>query len=642
MLNETFHFLRPEWLWGLAGLPLILLFAQRRNISAGGWRNVCDADLLPHLLHKEDVRSRHWPYALMAVTWLASTLALAGPTWERLPEIAYHEPTQTIVVLQLTPSMHKNDIAPSRLERARYELQDLLDQSQGSIGLVIFAEEAYAVTPLTDDPRVIEEVVPTLETQLMPGRGSRVDRGITEAQTLLNNAGAGSGRIVLLVDGLGDEPDLALSAAREAAHNGHSVSVLALNQKSGSLTELANVGHGHFSEVLPDDRDITSILNSGGPEFDDFATLRQSEMEADAWKDAGLYLLWIPLLIGPLAFRRGWAGSLGIVLFLCAGFQEPAEASIGDWFSRPDQQAAIAFEEGRHPEAAAEFENPEWRGVAAYRSGQYEKTIESLNAIQEPRAQYNLGNAFAQSGQLEEAIRAYDEALRLDAHHQDALHNRELVANLLKQQEQEQEQEQDKSESKEDQESSESSGSDSPSDSQEDSGGSEEQTPGETEASPDSSDSKESAPTQQKSKPHSEESDSKNSASEGSDSSHGNQPSQERSKDLGSQAQKTPKAESNPQDDIESQNTETSDAESDSRRDSSSLAEEKHKKQNNISEGPVASSSESPMSEEDQEVEQWLSRVPDDPGGLLREKLRRRYAEKQNRSGLLQGERRWQ
>ncbi len=47
--------------------------------------------------------------------------------------------------------------------------------------------------------------------------------------------------------------------------------------------------------------------------------------------------------------------------------------------------------------------------------------------------------------------------------------------------------------------------------------------------------------------------------------------------------------------------------------------------------GPaMAASDRMPMSEEDQEIEQWLSRVPDDPGGLLREKLRRRYAEKRS------------
>ena len=160
MMSETFHFLRPEWLWGLVGLPLLFFLSGQRTRSAGGWREVCDPELLSHLLHRDSAKGRNWALPAMAIGGLGAVLALAGPTWERLPEVAYHEPTQTVAVLQLTPSMHASDIAPSRLERARYELQDLLDQSEGTVGLVIFAEEAYGVTPLTDDPGVIGEIVP--------------------------------------------------------------------------------------------------------------------------------------------------------------------------------------------------------------------------------------------------------------------------------------------------------------------------------------------------------------------------------------------------------------------------------------------------------------------------------------------------
>ena len=56
----------------------------------------------------------------------------------------------------------------------------------------------------------------------------------------------------------------------------------------------------------------------------------------------------------------------------------------------------------------------------------------------------------------------------------------------------------------------------------------------------------------------------------------------------------------------------------------------------------VADSGTTPMSEQEQEVEQWLSRVPDDPGGLLCEKLRRRYAEKKGVAGMRPGGTTWQ
>ena len=51
MTNESFHFLRPEWLWVLAGIPLLIVAGRRRERAAGAWRPVCDPELLPHLLH---------------------------------------------------------------------------------------------------------------------------------------------------------------------------------------------------------------------------------------------------------------------------------------------------------------------------------------------------------------------------------------------------------------------------------------------------------------------------------------------------------------------------------------------------------------------------------------------------------------
>jgi len=662
MMGETFHFLRPDWLWGLLGLPLLFFLAQRRNRSAGGWREACDPELLPHLLHTESARGKNWAVPAVMIGWLGSVLALAGPTWEKLPEVAYHEPTQTVAVLQLTPSMHAQDTAPSRLERARYELQDLLEQSEGTVGLVVFAEEAYGVTPLTDDPKVISEIVPTLDPSLMPGRGTRTDRGIVEAHQLLENAGARSGRIILLVDGAGDSPERTRIAAEEAANAGFPVSVLALGSDTDPLRTLADAGQGRFSPVLADDRDITSLLSTGQAGPDDFQALRESGLQADTWKDAGLYLLWIPLLLAPLAFRRGWAGSLAVLLLFSAGTPQSAEARVEDWFARPDQQGASAFEAGRLEEATERFEDPEWRGVAAYRNGQHEEAIETLSAINGPRARYNLGNALAQNGQLEEAIAAYDTVLEIDNDHADALHNRDLVAKLL---EEEKEQEKQQQESQQDQSSGQSEDSQSePTDSDSSESQSQEGQPnepgqqqqqqqqGESGASQnqpqDAQDSggetdSDSAQAEQ-SETASESSDSQSTAanqdaSEQTESASEN-PSEKTSESAKDQAasERVDKREPRSQ---PSESVEHAESDQDNAPGEGEWTPSEEETSKNPS-SKIAASNQAPMSEEEQEVEQWLSRVPDDPGGLLREKLRRRYAEKHGASGQRQGGTTWQ
>ena len=102
-----------------------------------------------------------------------------------------------------------------------------------------------------------------------------------------------------------------------------------------------------------------------------------------------------------------------------------------DWFRTADQQGAAAFEAGNHGEAAQRFEDPEWQAAARYREANYEAAVEALSELDSARAQYNLGNALARSGQLEQAIAAYDQALEQEPANEDAQFNRDLVQDLL-------------------------------------------------------------------------------------------------------------------------------------------------------------------------------------------------------------------
>ncbi len=666
MMAETFHFLRPEWLWGLIGLPLLFILSRKRNRSAGGWREVCDPELLSHLLHRDSSRGRSWVIPVAALGWGSAILALAGPTWERLPEVAYHEPTQTVAVLQLTPSMHASDIAPTRLERARYELQDLLEQAEGTVGLVIFAEEAYGVTPLTDDPKVIGEIVPTLDTSLMPGRGTRPDRGIAEAHQLLENAGARSGRIILFGDALGDAPQRTLIEAAKASEAGFPVSVLSLGSEMDALRMLAEEGQGQFSPVLADDRDIATLLAVGQAGPDALQNLRESNLEADTWKDAGVYLIWIPLLLAPLAFRKGWAGALGVLFMLSTGTSLTAEAAVQDWFARPDQQAARAFESGDHEKATEQFENPEWRGVAAYRSGQHETAIEALSGIEGSRARYNLGNALAQNGQYEEAVSVYDEVIEIEPDHADAIHNRELVARLLEQQQQQQQQQQQDSQSSDQGQESQgdSSGSDSSSSEPQegaDSGSSQGESsaqesdssgsPGESQEDQSAQGQKPSDPTQaQDSSSASEATPGDGQPQTDQQPSNATQTASNQGPDPGQQDNPTDSAGDRSDSEMARQADGPNSVEQGSPEEETEMTEETGQGEagpstedsSETSSSAFADSGQTPMSEQEQEVEQWLSRVPDDPGGLLREKLRRRYAEKQGVTRMRQGGTTWQ
>jgi Ca-activated chloride channel family protein len=145
-------------------------------------------------------------------------------------------------------------------------------------------------------------------------------------------------------------------------------------------------------------------------------------------------------LLAPLAFRRGWATTFALVALLGAGgvSPEPAHASVRDWMWRSDQLGAEAFEEGRHAEAAELFEDPAWRATSLYREGRFDEAASELAASEGLEDQYNLGNALARAGRLDQAVSAYDQVLSAQPDHADAKHNRDLVAKLLEQQQEEQ------------------------------------------------------------------------------------------------------------------------------------------------------------------------------------------------------------
>jgi Ca-activated chloride channel family protein len=650
----NFHFLRPTWLVALVLLIPLCWTAFLTKRSGGLWRGVCDAHLLRHLVTDGDGRSRHWPVALMVLVWTAACLAAAGPTWEQLPQPAYRSPEQRVLVLSLAPSMNAADVKPSRLDRARFELQDALDAMAGSqVGFVIFNEEPYIVSPIADDPRVVAEFLPMLETELMPGRGTRVDRAIEHASTLLKQAGATRGGIVLVTDGAGDDPEAAVRAAENAADAGHTVSVLGIGTEEGApvpsarefvrdaagkvvmarlevdaLAAVADAGGGRFVKMSADDRDIESVLNLAISPLDAGAGFEAAGVKADVWKDMGIVLVWMIALVAPLAFRRGWATHIALVgaVSSLALSSTDARADVRDWMLRADQRGVEAFEAGRHDEASTLFEDPDWRAAALYRTGQYDEAATSLEASESPSAKYNLGNALARAGRLEESLAAYDRILDAQPEHADARHNRDLVAKLIEEQEQEQQ------ESEQEQ--------------------NEEQQPGEGDPPEEESDSNSSEGNSSgtDSEPEHNDADAESDASS-EPGSNGEADSSEKGGSSSAQAPDTDEAEENSGNQDERQEAAASSPDSEAR-DEKPLGDKtgNHDESKSFSNAPTgspasergeeadapgrSSMASEPLSERDQAVERWLNRVDDDPAGLLREKLRRRYAQKRYQDQL--------
>ncbi len=458
-MNEivaNFHLIRPEWLW--AALPVLpagwLLWKRMRSGKA--WSSVISQELLPHLLGDSQQRKvSHWPLWALLLSWLVAVLALAGPSWERLPQPVERKEDALVVLFDLSVSMATADMTPSRLVRSRQKLLDLLEQkTEGTTGLVAYAGDAHVVSPLTDDLRTIANLLPALTPDIMPVKGSRPGLAVEHAVRLLRDSGLENGQILLLTDGIhpGDSDEIAralsgtafrLSVLGVGTEDGGPIptgngflrdadgNIIIASLDRGPLQRLTSRFGGSYSDLELGDADILRILSTDL--WDEDASEQLVGRSVDTWEDMGywLALLLVPAALG--AFRRGWL----LCLLLVVPLAEPVHAQDWrDYFRNQDQRGQQLLEAGE-PEAAAEtFKNPDWAAAANYRAGEYERALEHYSQGDSADSWYNRGNSLARAGDLEAAIAAYGEALEKAPEMEDAAFNKALLEQLLQQQQQ--------------------------------------------------------------------------------------------------------------------------------------------------------------------------------------------------------------
>lgn len=237
---SSFHLIRPEILWLLVPvLPLVFL-AIRQGIQAGDWKQAIDPELLEHLV-KDSKQSQK---KIQQVWWLALPIlivAASGPSFERAELPVFEKSDALVIVLDLSQSMWAEDVQPSRVKRARQKILDILQRRvEGVTGLVVFAGDAHVVTPLTDDNRTIENLLSALDPGIMPIQGSNPTQAILLAADLLVTSGLTNGSILVLTDGL---PKINLSAIRSAIGDvGGDIGILAVGTEAGAPVPIPTGG----------------------------------------------------------------------------------------------------------------------------------------------------------------------------------------------------------------------------------------------------------------------------------------------------------------------------------------------------------------------------------------------------------------
>ena len=595
ILISEFHFLRPLWLLAIPLVWWMVFLLRKKWLQKGDWDGEVEAHLLEFLVTSHSQHKRKLLPWVMCLAGTLLLLSLAGPAWQKKPHPLIKKSQARVLVLDLSFSMLASDVKPTRIDRVRFKLEDLLNNfSEGETALVGYAGEAFVISPLTHDANTISALLPGLHPNIMPVPGSRADLGVELASDLLSRSIGSQGHIILVTDGIEESE---ISAVKNAS-GANEFSILAVGTKAGSpialkaggflkdrngaivipklnlkpLRKLANQVNGELTLLSPDDRDVNQIIAAETSEGS--YTEDEQQRTSDKWNEEGPWLLLIVLPLTALLFRRGILFSIGLII-LPAFFALPDTVRAFSWddlWLRPDQQATELFYQGETDYASKLFEDNEWKATAAYRSGDFEKAAEQFAKQDNTRANFNRGNALAFAGRLQDAIDSYEKVLSDNPQHKDAKFNKKLVEDLLKKQNKSQQnkQQQGQQNNKQDQ-------------------------------------SSESTESQQK--PGTEQD--KNQSAEKKDSGE-----QQYEEEHGKNNQKGK----------EDQNE---GSKKDQNKNQADVNKNENKSADTTERQKIASNSNPDLSPEDrskqQKLEQWLRKIPDDPGRLLRNKMKREY-----------------
>jgi Ca-activated chloride channel family protein len=274
-----FHFLRPWWFAGLIPVALVVAIYQWRKRSAGNWETIINPQLLPFLMqgeHNIQTSANRRLIIWVITAWLLCCTSLAGPTWQQLPQPVHKEDSALVLIFDLSPSMLAQDITPSRLVRARFKLIDILKQrNEGFSGLVVYGGEAHTVSPLTEDSNTIISLVPILHPSLLMEYGSNTEDAIDTAIKLAASGGYSQADLLLITDGVTASAFSTIQSMLAAAGS-YRLSILGVGTAQGAPIPYGNgsfVKDSSGAILIPrlDSPSLQRLASNGGGNYQELS-----------------------------------------------------------------------------------------------------------------------------------------------------------------------------------------------------------------------------------------------------------------------------------------------------------------------------------------------------------------------------------
>ena len=229
----------PQFLFVLLTLPALTIFVRWVLVRrAAAVRRIGD----PILVNRLSTATTRRIHGARLVLWFAGValviIALARPQWGSYVEIVEQRGVQVMVVLDVSHSMLSQDVKPTRLDRAKLEISDLISRLRGdTVGIVLFSGASFIQFPLTADYATARTYLNSASPKAITRQGTVIGEAIETAMGGFSDQRVSQKVIVIMTDGENHEGD-PVAAARLAAEQGAVIYTVGFGSPDGRPVEV--------------------------------------------------------------------------------------------------------------------------------------------------------------------------------------------------------------------------------------------------------------------------------------------------------------------------------------------------------------------------------------------------------------------
>ena len=443
-LLQNFHFLRPWWALLIPILWLLLSNKNSKKNEDQQAKKVFAQHIYQELTAEAGSIRKISPSIVAWVVMLLITVILMGPSWQRQPSPFLQDSSALFILLDTSNSMNSVDIQPSRLERAKQKVSDLLaERPEGYTSLIVYSGSAHSILPLTNDHNILRNYLSAVTTKIMPQQG----KSVANALTLIKQATISDDTpvtVLLITDDITEQSQQALTRFSEQhryqmliygiGSTNEELSAKGLTLPSLNNQKLSRISDeidGFYLSATINKQDIHKLVSRIKSFYN---PINDKHIP---WVDSGYWLVFPAMLLYLLWFRRGWTIRWSsFIVVLCLSLPstqgQAAENSFANFWLTPNQQGQLYFYLKDYKTAAERFENTMWKATSYYLNEDFDLAIEYFSRIDSNDAKLRLANAYAHAEKYYAAESIYQSLLAVFPNNQAIIENLAAVQKIIK------------------------------------------------------------------------------------------------------------------------------------------------------------------------------------------------------------------